>query len=122
MLDRSGSPAFRYLSPAARRALALIEDEAARSSNGVCAISIREFRRRIGMPAATTGYSLRQLTLLGLIKITPGQNRRNNLFQISSGWTHIDAVAAKRLRRMAGASKQQATPPAAPSVMAAADG
>ena len=117
--DKTASPAYRRLSPAGRRVLEVIEEQADRGNKQ---ISFSDFQRWCAMPRSSVGYGLTQCRLLGFCEITPVGNLRSNSFRLIATWKTVSKVEARKLRRMAGASKQQATP-SAPSVTAApADG
>ena len=118
MADRDSSPAFKALSPSARKVLALIDSEVGRCG-GAAAISFSHIERRCGVIHGTCGFALRAVRLLGFVtvRLAPGPPRRVNVFQLSDDWQSIDTVKAQRLAAQARLPKSRQRKPVTPRVV-----
>jgi hypothetical protein len=97
-MERENSPAYRVLSPNARRALDAIER--AIGDGGAVQISRGSFHAEHEVRSGSYRGVIRQLASLGLVDIERGAPRRVNVFRISERWRGIDADEARRLRAL----------------------
>ena len=106
--DRSQSPAYQALTPAARKVLAVIEGKTA-DGGGVATISLTNLAKLCGVSDSTAFYAQRQVELLGFVTIVQGPLLRN-AHRLADGWRGHDAVEAMRLRKQARLPKPKAAP------------
>ena len=110
MTDRATSPAYKALSPSARKVLALIDSEVA-CCDGAAVISYSDIKRRCDVTHGTAGYTLRQVRTLGFVSVerVAARSRYVNTFRLSSQWQSIGTDEAHRLAVRARLS--QSRPP-----------
>ena len=110
--DRSQSPAYQALTPAARKVLAMIGGKIA-DGGGVATISLTNLAKLCGVSNSTAFLAQRQIVALGFVSIAPGPRPRDS-YRLADGWRAHDAVEAMRLRKVARTSKPRTPKPVKP--------
>jgi hypothetical protein len=100
-MERENSPAYRVLSPSARRALDAIEQAIALAGGGAVQISRGNFHVEYGLRSGSYRGVIRQLASLGMVDVERGAPRRVNVFRLSTRWRGISEDEARRLRALA---------------------
>ena len=118
--DRSQSPAYQALTPAARKVLAVIEGKIA-DGGGVATISLTNLAKLCGVSNSTAFLAQRQIVALGFVSIAPGPRPRDS-YRLADGWRAHDAVEVMRLRKVARrrSRERRSRSNPAPSAVAAA--
>ena len=87
--DRSQSPAYQALTPAARKVLAVIEGKIV-EGDGVATINLTNLAKLCGVSNSTAFLAQRQIVALGFVSIAPGPRPRDS-YRLADGWCAHDA-------------------------------